>query len=124
MADEVVVTRLSKHFCDRWEERVGGRPTVEGVNWLIRQGQCLRRQQDLWRQDRWGMRPYRLLAEYWCHRAGMLIRVDSERGIAVTVIVPEGMEATRRQYQSDAERWQAREWHERWTQGGRIHALR
>lgn len=86
--EEVVEVRcLAKHFCKRWRERIGSEPTLDQVNRIIAEAQRIRRQETVWRRRGTGiLEPYRILAEYWHHEAGLLIRVDERRSKAVTVI--------------------------------------
>lgn len=83
------VRHFSKHFVQRWGERVGGYPCLDQVNEAIASGQQIRRQADLWRRIDGALVPHRLLAEFWNHRLGLIIRIDEMTGTAITVIVPE-----------------------------------
>lgn len=83
------VRRLSKHFVKRWEQRVGGIPTVDTVNGLLSESYKLRGQRRIYVQSPGGgLKADKQLAEYWHHARGLIMRVDSDASTAVTVITP------------------------------------
>ena len=80
------ISSLSQHFVKRWRQRVGAIPTVAGVNRILASAQQTRRQEKLFAPDHVrGLRLFKLLAEYWNPRAGVIIRVDEDNRRAVTV---------------------------------------
>lgn len=84
----VTVISLSRHFCERWRQRVGAKPTLEGVNRLIENSLQIRKQAKVLVDDCGRLKPLKLLAEFWNHEAGIIIKVDADRGCAVTVVTP------------------------------------
>ena len=92
-----VVTALTPHFVARWRERVGSEPSIDQVNRMIGEGLKIRRQILVYRLRRGIYEPYKMLAEYWVYRMGIIIKVDEDWQGAVTVITPECMwEAVKR----------------------------
>ncbi|MEM5789272.1 MAG: hypothetical protein AAGU11_18315 [Syntrophobacteraceae bacterium] len=83
----MLVRSFSKHFVQMWVNWRGDFPCVEEVNRLISTGQQLRPQLKLFKRLPDGTyRSYTLLAEFWNHDAGAIIRVDELCGLAVTII--------------------------------------
>jgi hypothetical protein len=69
-----IVRRLSRHFVARWTERIGAAPSVEGVNRILDRSHKLCGQKRLYEMvDGIGLKPCTRLAEYWCHKSGMLM---------------------------------------------------
>lgn len=85
---DIVIARLTRHFIDRWTERVGAAPTLESVRRKVADGIVIRRQQLLWKRVGKDLTPRRLLTEVWNHRMGIIIRIDERRQTAVTLIAP------------------------------------
>ena len=85
---KVIVSRLSRHFVQRWTQRVGAAPSVEGVNRIIAESCQIRDQDRFVKEVGGGTKVIIQLAEYWYHRGGMIIKVDERDGTAVTVITP------------------------------------
>lgn len=86
MLDDI---QLTKHFSERWQERIGNWPTPEAVAHYIRQSVQLQKPQALTLE---GGEPYRVLAIYWNKELNLAILVD-ERGAscrAVTVLTDRG----------------------------------
>jgi hypothetical protein len=78
--------QLSRHFRERWEERVGEPiPPPEEVEKMIRQHgiRWLQKCRDLYTTK--GNR-YRVLALYWIKERGIVIKVDEIKNVAITVI--------------------------------------
>ena len=79
--------RLSRHFCERWEERIGGPvPPPEEVEEMVR------RHDTKWLQKCRNLytsrgRPYRVLALYWIRDRNIIIKVDEKRNRAVSVMI-------------------------------------
>lgn len=87
--EEGPVRRLSRHFRERWIERMGAATTVENLNRMCRAGVRIRYQQDLLKPVRSGLKkPYVILAEYWLCDQSAIIFVDERNGVAVTLITP------------------------------------
>lgn len=74
---------LTKHFKERWMERVGGWPTVEAVSHYIEHSVQTQRCQNLFRKNG---NPFRVLASYWHPDLDIVIKVDTYNQTAVTVI--------------------------------------
>lgn len=86
----IIIRKFTKHFAQRWAERVGGWPCLDEVNRIVREGQRLRGQQTLYRKGGDGTLTERvILEEYWNNREGLIIRIDADCATAVTVITPE-----------------------------------
>jgi hypothetical protein len=84
------VRQLSRHFVQRWTERVGAAPTLAGVNRILDASHKICGQKRLYEMvDGIGLRPCMQLAEYWCHKSAMILRIDEWSGTAVTVITPD-----------------------------------
>ena len=82
----MTIRSLSKHFIRRWKQRVGAAPTVEGVNRILAGARKITAQRKLFEgHPRQGLKPWKLLAEYWHPRAGGIIRVDEDNRCAITV---------------------------------------
>lgn len=83
------VRKLSKHFIDQWKLWVGAAPTVSGVNDILAESQKLNGQRRVYvPQEMGGTKPDKVLAQYWNHTVGVIIRIDLDNGMAVTVITP------------------------------------
>ncbi|MEN6439451.1 MAG: hypothetical protein ABFD97_12830 [Syntrophobacter sp.] len=83
-----VVRQLSRHFVQRWTQRVGAAPSVEGVNRIIEKSSQIRDQDRFIKEVAGQRRVIIQLAEYWYHPGGLIIKVDERNGMAVTVITP------------------------------------
>jgi hypothetical protein len=83
-----MIVYLSKHFVQRWKRRVsGGAPVLQDeVNGILRQSIRIRNQIQLYKVRKRRYVPHRVLAEYWYHPMGIIIKVDERRKVAVTVI--------------------------------------
>ena len=78
--------RKSKHFNERWRERVGGRPPSVGkIEGLLDESVRLQRHRDV--QTPRG-RPIKVLAMYWHVKRNIVLKVDTKRGKIVTVLSP------------------------------------
>ncbi|MCE5242899.1 MAG: hypothetical protein LLF99_06845 [Desulfobacteraceae bacterium] len=83
------MNRLSRHFVERWTQRVGAAPTVDGVNRIIQSSSQIRHRKRLWEDcPGGGLRPFIQLAEFLYRPSGIIIKVDQRSGVAVTVIAP------------------------------------
>ena len=76
---------LSRHFVERWRERVGGDPNVKEVKKIVRESVYLQRCRSYRLAD--GM-IYRTLAIYWHPEKNMVVKIDETIDMAVTVISP------------------------------------
>jgi hypothetical protein len=74
---------LTRHFSQRWQERVGNYPTVEAIANYIRHSVRVQGCEDLTRKDG---SPFRMLAIYWHPALDLVIKVDGIRNAAVTVL--------------------------------------
>ncbi len=82
-----MIMYLSKHFVQRWKRRVGGgNPNQDEVNRILRNSIRIRNQIKLYKVRGGRYVPHRVLAEYWYHPMGIIIKVDERRKVAVTVI--------------------------------------
>lgn len=88
-SEEMIVASLSRHFCERWLERVGTVPSLESINHICCKGQRIVRQKRLYRALNGRVVPHKTLALWWNHSHGVIVWVDEETRTAVTVIVPE-----------------------------------
>lgn len=84
-----IVATLSRHFIERWLERVGTVPSLESVNHICRKGQRIVRQKRLYRAVDGRVVPCKTLALWWNHSHGVIVWVDEDTRTAVTVVVPE-----------------------------------
>jgi len=86
------IVRMTRHFVERWKQRVGIEPTVEWINRIIVEGHRIRRGKILWKalSDPGKYVPIKLLTEYWSPSMNVIIRVDEDNACAVTVITPNG----------------------------------
>jgi len=80
------VKRLTRHFLQRWRDRIGTDPSLEEVNRILRRSCRVKRQQHLWVNCNGRLEPYKTLSLWWSHPDGLILWVDDERGAAVTVI--------------------------------------
>jgi hypothetical protein len=82
----VKVEALSRDFIRTWRRRVGTELSVEKVNKILQGAKRITPQRRLFQGHRLeGLRPWKLLAEYWNHGAGLIIRVDEDSQKAVNV---------------------------------------
>lgn len=75
--------KLTKHFCENWQRRVGGWPTVSTVTAIIKNSVCLQNCQVYLLAT--GM-PYKRLALHWHPELDLVISVDTCRDVAVSVL--------------------------------------
>ena len=73
---------LTKHFMERWMERVGNWPTQEGIAHFIRHSVKVQGGMNVVKDGK----PFRLLAIYWHPDLDIVIKVDEDRWAAVTVL--------------------------------------
>ena len=81
-----VSMQLSRHFRERWEERVGEPiPSPEEIEKLIRRQDTkwLQKCRDLYTSRG---RKYRVLALYWIKERNMVIKIDEKNNVAVSVM--------------------------------------
>lgn len=83
-----IVSRLTKHFIRRWEQRRGGFPTVVGVNDILKRSQRVRGQHVFWKLVNVEFYQASSPAIFWSHKDGLIIMVDLKKGAAITLIVP------------------------------------
>ncbi|MBI9093161.1 MAG: hypothetical protein JEZ12_28450 [Desulfobacterium sp.] len=78
-----MMVKLSKHFCERWEKRVGNLPTPQAVNSIIEDSVRIQRG-DVFREVcKAGSRP---LSIFWNTDLDLVIYVDPKRQVAVSVL--------------------------------------
>lgn len=76
--------KLSKHFRERWKERVKKPiPAAKEIEDMIDGALFLQRCRDLFTAR--GIRQ-RILAVYWITDQGLIIKIDEKAGVAVTVL--------------------------------------
>jgi len=76
--------KLSKHFSERWCERVKTPvPTDTELAGMINDALLLQRYRDVYTPRG---RAIRILALYWMVDDGVIVKIDERAGIAVTVI--------------------------------------
>ena len=78
---------LSKHFIRNWERRVGQTPTPERVQRIIDEESVFVQSCENLRQENGAF--FRMLAIYWAPEIDILIRVDTYKNKAVSVLTPE-----------------------------------
>lgn len=78
--------KLSRHFVERWRERVGSEPSPRMVMDIIRDPGTVvvQRGRDL--QVPWSGRMFRQAAIYWSPALDVVIKVDEVRKRAITVL--------------------------------------
>ncbi len=76
---------FTRHFEEQWSKRVGGVPSKKKVTQIIQQS---RRIQDCKNFRTLDDNPFRMLAIYWNHKRDLVIKVDTTRNLAVTVLTP------------------------------------
>lgn len=75
--------RLSKHFVDHWHDRVGGIPTVEDVQTIMREGVVVQRGRQFALMDG---TIFTILGVYW--NKNVVVTIDELKGIAVSCYTP------------------------------------
>lgn len=76
--------KLSKHFIDRWRERVKTPvPTAKEVEGMINESLLLQRHRDVYTPRG---RHIRILALYWMIDEGLIVKIDEKVNVAVTVL--------------------------------------
>jgi hypothetical protein len=89
-----MTVKLSKHFVENWERRVGGMPTPALVNEIIRRSVFVQRGKEL--RTKKG-EPFRMLAIYWHPDLDIVLRIDTADNVAVSVLSRENApQSTRR----------------------------
>lgn len=78
--------RLTKHFIDRWQRRVGGYPTLDQVMAILRRSICVQ-PQSVFRCADGTM--YSTLCIYWDPEGKIIIKTDPQNGTIVTVFTKE-----------------------------------
>lgn len=79
--------KLSKHFIDRWEERVKKPlPTTEEIQGMVNDSLFLQRSRDFFTARG---RPVKILALYWVVDENIILKVDEKTATAVTVLTPD-----------------------------------
>ncbi|HOV88234.1 MAG TPA: hypothetical protein PLM79_17900 [Syntrophobacteraceae bacterium] len=88
----MMIMHLSKHFRQRWRARVslGDPPCLDEVNEILRRSVRIRNQIRLWKMRGRKFVPHRVLAEYWYHPGGLILKIDETNRTAVTVITAAG----------------------------------
>jgi len=91
------VRRLSEHFVNEWTQHVGfPPPTLGELNAILAESYRLNGQRRIFVKSAEGeFKPDMLLAQFWNHDKGVIIRVDFTNSTAVTVIVPRSKRLTR-----------------------------
>lgn len=79
--------KLSKHFAERWRERVGTEPDPRAVMDIIRDPHTVIVQRCRNLQMPATGEYYRQAAIYWSPALDLIIKVDEFRGVAITVLV-------------------------------------
>jgi len=82
----MVVVSLTRHFTKRWGERCGFIPTIEEINQTIGAATKIQTQMLVYRLRHGEYRAFKILAAYWHHPSGVIIKVDEESKSAVTVM--------------------------------------
>lgn len=77
------MVKLSKHFCDRWAERVGNMPTPQAVDSIIEDSVRIQRGDGFRGVRKAGSKP---LSIFWNTELDLVIYVDPQRQVAVSVL--------------------------------------
>jgi len=77
-----MMLRLTKHFKENWEKRVGGTPTVDIVQKIIRESVIVQSCATYQKNGK----PYRVLAIYWHTGLDVIVKIDEFSGNVVTVL--------------------------------------
>ena len=87
------VTHLTKHFVERWENgdgdpsrRIQITLDIENVNNLLEESLRVQRQRTIYLRENGRYVPYVQLAAYWHPGFHLLMKIDVERRVAVTVV--------------------------------------
>lgn len=83
-----MVRYMTNHFCQRWKERIGGVPSIAGLNRMVAAGVPVRKQKTFYQRHFGLIRRVKLLAEIWNREVDIIIRMDQDSGTAVTVFRP------------------------------------
>jgi len=76
--------KISKHFCDRWQERVKRPvPTAKEIGDMVNEAVLLQRYRDVFTPRG---RRITILALYWSVDESLILKVDEKSGVAVTVL--------------------------------------
>jgi hypothetical protein len=79
--------KMSKHFIERWRERVHRKPpTVSEIEEMVNDAVYLQRGRDLFTPR--GVR-LRVMGLYWVIPENIIIKIDEKKCLAVTVITPD-----------------------------------
>lgn len=78
--------RLTKHFIENWEKRVGGKPTEDQVQKLLRESLIVQSGGSYVKPNG---KPHRILRTYWHTELDVIIKVDEFSGNVVTVMSKE-----------------------------------
>lgn len=79
--------KLSKHFIDRWSERVKTPvPGPSQIESMINEGVFLQRSRDFFTPR--GIR-VRVLGLYWVPHENLVLKIDDKNNTAVTVLTPD-----------------------------------
>ena len=79
--------KLTKHFCERWKERVKRPlPTANEIEELRDEALFLQRGRDLFTPRG---RSIRVLALYWAVEENLILKIDEKTDVAVPVLPPD-----------------------------------
>jgi len=79
--------RLTRHFIERWRERVGTEPDPEEIESLIKGEEIVKVQACRFLFDPEG-RPFKQSAIYWHPERKVIIKIDEMDRVAITVLSP------------------------------------
>ncbi|MEW6670198.1 MAG: hypothetical protein AB1427_00760 [Thermodesulfobacteriota bacterium] len=85
---------LTRHFEQRWLERVGNWPTPEAINHYLAHSVQVQWCEDFVRPDG---TPFRMLAIYWHPELDIVMKIDQVERVAVTVLSRENWRHSREQ---------------------------
>ena len=78
-----VCMKISKHFQERWLERVGlPIPTVKTVKQMIKYAVCLQKDSTFYTR----VQRYKWPALYWVADKNLVLKIDEEKKTAITVL--------------------------------------
>lgn len=104
-----IVVNMTDHFLQRWRQRVGAKPSLKGLNQMLRGALQIRRMERVYRFRGGRFVEYKLLAEFWSPESQIIVKVDVDTRTAVTVL--SGKECCRKEWrgggpvEADGEEW-------------------
>ena len=92
MENRINDLHLSKHFRERWQERIGKPPPVEEIKRFMSDSVKVNPCMLLYRKDG---SPFMVLAAFWNPKLDLIIKVDMIDRTAVTVLSEENLRSSK-----------------------------